>query len=188
MRKLNAWLLVLTLALASCAACAGTQPPTKLPTAQCEAPVGLVERAIDDARGAMALPAAGAGLDIGAVPVRRMNSRQRPASLITIGSLVILQYDRELIEQVICRYGYDAAVGVFAHEYGHLLDGLRDEPQTELSADAWAGCAMAAMGGSTQGYNAFIASLPYGGDHPPPDDRALATDAGFNACNEALWQ
>ncbi len=65
---------------------------------------------------------------------------------------IAIHYDGEWMDTVLRRYGYAAAVGVFGHEFGHVL-ALGG---SELEADRWAGCTLATLGLDAYPFSALL--------------------------------
>ncbi len=88
------------------------------------------------------------------------------------------------------RFGFGAMVGVFGHELGHVIDfTYNPEPAhshiRELRADAWAGCALAGAGISTQGLEQALEhslAIYETETHPGWEVRVEAVRWGWAAC------
>lgn len=90
-----------------------------------------------------------------------------------------IHYDPSALRSVSRRYGYSSAVGVFAHEYGHILCMSQHLDETQECADAWAGCALAREGYEPFQYLRLINDV----DIKHIETRHAATWRGWNRCN-----
>ena len=93
-------------------------------------------------------------------------------------------YQGDELAEVFRRWGPAAVAGVAAHERGHSFGYVPEGlmmllPYPELSADAWAGCALARLDLDPAPYLAVVRNLD-AADYP---DRARATAAGMEACD-----
>lgn len=97
-------------------------------------------------------------------------------------------YSRSECENVRDVYGFAAVFGVFGHELGHVIDssailsGELTYVEAQLSADAWAGCALAIRGFDVAPFAALLAA-------EETENAAIRTDAteqGFKSCAE-IW-
>jgi len=99
-------------------------------------------------------------------------------------------YNPSFLSQIVQQYGGGATFGILAHEFGHHIDFHTTAPwmnnswSRELKADAWAGCALARVGGSTgQIENALQAIAAYPSQsHPGWQQRHQAVRTGFINC------
>ncbi len=103
----------------------------------------------------------------------------------------LIRYNRAFIANAFARFGRDAVFGVFAHEVGHHIDFHFSRPgwmsnswTRELSADAWAGCALAASGKGTDSIVKLL-RLISGPGYPSAKDRRRAVETAHNACRDA---
>lgn len=87
-------------------------------------------------------------------------------------------YDPSAMRLVARRYGYSAAVGVFGHEFGHVLCMARRLDETQECADAWAGCALVREGYEPFEYLRLINDV----DVAHYETRHAATWRGWNRC------
>lgn len=99
-------------------------------------------------------------------------------------------YNPNFINQVANQFGGGATFGILAHEFGHHIDfhttplWMNNSWSRELKADAWAGCALARVGGSTQQIeNSLKAIAAYPSpSHPGWQQRHQAVRTGFINC------
>lgn len=97
---------------------------------------------------------------------------ERVAS-ISIGRAIVLVLNRVDLQRLDAVHGIDAAFGVIAHEFGHVVAW----PDTSQStADYWAGCILRAAGREVQPFANALATLGAG-----PDRVAAARD-GWESC------
>jgi len=175
--------LVMSLWLIGCCSAVSLEPD-HLPA---PAPTGDVERAYDEAAQAMDLFCGGCKprlIQTGATAV---------AAIVVLADdqRVYVLYNRQALQRMVDRYGYEAAVGVFAHELGHLQDLLTDVElsgvEAELSADAWAGCALAITRGDIAPLQDYLlAEAKPSAVHSDPDVRAQAIEDGYATCS-GIW-
>jgi len=102
-----------------------------------------------------------------------------------------ISYNPDFLNNIRNMYGGGATFGIIAHEFGHHID-FHSTPQwmnnswsRELKADAWAGCALARVGGNTQQIeNALRAIAAYpSSSHPGWRHRHQAIREGFISCS-----
>lgn len=101
-----------------------------------------------------------------------------------------LVYNPNFMAQVENDYGSGATFGILAHEFGHHIDfhttpaWMNNSWSRELKADAWAGCALARVGGGTrQIENSLRAIAAYPSpSHPGWQQRHQAVRTGFTNC------
>jgi hypothetical protein len=101
-----------------------------------------------------------------------------------------IAYNPDFLNQVANQFGGGATFGILAHEFGHHIDFHTTAPwmnnswSRELKADAWAGCALARVGGNTQQIeNALRAIAAYPApSHPGWQQRHQAVRTGFINC------
>lgn len=100
---------------------------------------------------------------------------------------VCVVYDPTQIKGIIRRYGYAAAVGIVAHELGHVVELRRESPETafygaisEPAADEWAGCALARQGLPIAPFQRFLKDNGEGSS-----ERLNAIAQGFNRCHSS---
>jgi hypothetical protein len=101
-----------------------------------------------------------------------------------------LAYNPGFLNQVAGQYGGGATFGILSHEFGHHIDFHTTPPwmnnswSRELKADAWAGCALARVGGNTQEIeNSLRAIAAYpSSTHPGWQQRHHAVRVGFTNC------
>lgn len=89
-------------------------------------------------------------------------------------------YDDERQRATVERYGYGVAVGIFAHELGHLK-GLREGDLSEAYADWYAGCVLAREGFGPDRYVEFLDD--HGEAFPA---RVQATQGGWASCRDEV--
>jgi hypothetical protein len=102
-------------------------------------------------------------------------------------------YNPDFLWDVEKKIGRGAVFGIFAHEVGHVADTrqnvswMLDSWSKELRADAWAGCALARGGLSTDEMRlALLAISKYPSEsHPDWSLRIPALEAGYSACGGA---
>ncbi len=143
----------------------------------------LVERAYADASMAMQF------FCKGRCEIPLMQSKHTPAAQVMLinGEPRIMMYNRDAMAGFIDEFGYAAVVGVFAHEIGHIVDLADGDTPEELSADAWAGCALGLMGESPEAYALLLAvHAPITDVHPDPAIRRTAAIDGHNMCVDLL--
>ena len=99
-------------------------------------------------------------------------------------------YNPNFMDQISQQFGGGATFGILAHEFGHHIDfhttasWMNNSWSRELKADAWAGCALARMNGSTsqiEGALQAIAAHP-SPSHPGWQQRHNAVRTGFVNC------
>lgn len=101
-----------------------------------------------------------------------------------------IAYNPGFMNQIANTFGPGATFGILAHEFGHHIDFHTTPPwmnnswSRELKADAWAGCALARVGGNTgQIENALRAIAAYpSASHPGWQYRHNAVRTGFINC------
>ncbi|WP_188860319.1 hypothetical protein [Marinobacterium nitratireducens] len=101
-----------------------------------------------------------------------------------------IAYNPDFMNDIANRYGGGATFGILAHEFGHHIDfhstpaWMNNSWSRELKADAWAGCALARVGGSTQQIeNSLRAIAAYPAPtHPGWQQRHHAVRTGFTNC------
>lgn len=103
----------------------------------------------------------------------------------------IITYNPNFLARASANFGADAVFGVFAHEIGHHIDFHFSRPgwmnnswTRELSADAWAGCALAASGKGTDSIVKLL-RLISGHGYPSAKDRRHAIETAHKACSNA---
>lgn len=181
LRLILAWLL----AFGACAACGPMPPrPGRTPTQQ-YAETALVDRALQDAVDALVEPARGLGVDLrrGKIHTLETEAVSYAAMYFYSDGHITLAYNRRQFLVVIRRHGYDAAVGIFAHEVGHLVDRVAEQPGGELSADAWAGCALAVRRANPGGLVDLMSGWDADAEHPAGDVRAQSVMNGYAVCS-----
>ncbi|HEY4184375.1 MAG TPA: hypothetical protein VGP07_04865 [Polyangia bacterium] len=105
-----------------------------------------------------------------------------------------IAYNPAFLDGAVKSYGPGASLGILAHEIGHHVDSIVPPPPwinadwgNELRADAWAGCALARLGGKpaeVKGALQAIALAPSSA-HPAWSVRAAALQKGFSGCGGA---
>jgi hypothetical protein len=159
-------------------------PPVQRPAISTQAAEAvLIDRALADAIDALSIPALAFGVDLhrGKLPTLETENTLAAMRFDASGHITLL-YNRKWLASVIRRHGYDAAVGIFAHEIGHLLDFVANLPTSELSADSWAGCAIAVRRGDLDGLVALVSSWPADDNHPIGTERAKSIQEGYGMC------
>jgi hypothetical protein len=111
------------------------------------------------------------------------------AAVIGSGQSKIV-YNPSFLTKISQQFGGGATFGILAHEFGHHIDfhttpsWMNNSWSRELKADAWAGCALARLGGSTnQIENSLTAIAAYpSASHPGWQQRHQALRTGFVNC------
>lgn len=103
-----------------------------------------------------------------------------------------IEYSPAFLEKVEEIFGADARLGVIAHELGHHVDvigapapWLDPAWDSELRADAWAGCALAKAGRTTEGLKETLRAVSVQPTAKPDrvwDQRWQALQRGFEGC------
>ena len=127
----------------------------------------------------------------GTVGVVRNPTSPNAITLATEGRASKIAYSPAFVDTVARLYGPGATLGIFAHEIGHHVDANSPAPAwmaarwgSELRADAWAGCALAKVGGKATDMRAAVQALatyPSAG-HPPWAERAVVLQTGYRSC------
>lgn len=149
----------------------------------------LFERAAAEAHGALSL-----AIPLGPYEVVPSSKASLAAALIRSYSTTIL-YNRPAMVAHYEQHGYAAVVAIFAHEFGHVLDAHQGACKVatatctsapvqccELSADEWAGCALAYLGLPVDEAARAWAAMVADAEHPPGPERAQALLAAHAAC------
>ena len=102
-----------------------------------------------------------------------------------------IAYNSAFLERVQRVYGPDATFGILAHEVGHHVD-MNGNPaawmdlswNSEVRADAWAGCALAKAGMKTEGLKAALraAVSSFSNADPVWESRSFALQRGYESC------
>lgn len=107
----------------------------------------------------------------------------------------VIRYNSSFMRSIVNKFGSLAAIGIFAHELGHLIDftqnpGNFPSAQREANADQYAGCAFALAGASPRNLVPFInAILSLGASspqYPIPAARAQHVRAGYYSCRNII--
>lgn len=121
--------------------------------------------------------------------VSNQSTANASATAMGMGQTMI-SYSPQFLTRIEQQYGAGATFGILAHEFGHHIDFHTTAPwmntswSRELKADAWAGCALARVGGSTAQIEASlqaIAAFP-SPSHPSWQQRVPAVRTGFANC------
>ena len=105
-------------------------------------------------------------------------------------------YSPRFLASVRKSYGPLGSFGLFAHQLGHHLDAIGNRPawmkeawDGELSADAWAGCAMAKAELKPSGLQAALLVLSEypSPRHPAWGERRAAITEGYKQCGGACF-
>lgn len=130
----------------------------------------------------------GACDDCASIPVYASSDvGEAGASMRWHWGLPSVTYAAPWLDALEARYGHTVAVWVFAHEFGHRIDGWAPEGSwgRELVADAWAGCALARLGMPIEATEAAlheaISPTPTP-THPAYAARIEATRHGARVC------
>lgn len=118
---------------------------------------------------------------------------QNPTAAVAmawVGDSSTIVYDARAMNTLLFsrEYGLFATYGILAHEIGHHIahhqKGLGPGWEAELTADYWAGCALAQLGVGTISYIRALQYLsPFDtATHPGWQKRAAAVDIGFRSC------
>lgn len=93
-------------------------------------------------------------------------------------------YDGVWIQELVRAFGPEVEVWAFAHEYGHWINGYEEGWKAELSADDYAGCALARLGADPEPVlRAMVAISPAATwSHPGFELRRLAVQVGYGRC------
>lgn len=109
-------------------------------------------------------------------------------SVLVFGGQRYLGYSRDHLAEVGQLYGRDAVVGIFGHEWGHVIDSTYNLPLEESSADSRAGCILAIVGGDTEPLQRFLlAASGEGVTYATAIQRGGDIDSGFESC-EGIWR
>jgi hypothetical protein len=114
------------------------------------------------------------------------------------GAYPVVRYDPERMGRIVALHGHSAAVGIFAHELGHVYSRRVNGParcpypateeqiaacqREELSADAYAGCLLVALGHDVAPFQSWLATTTKGLIHPAGDERGEAVRIGAERC------
>ena len=102
-----------------------------------------------------------------------------------------IAYSPSFVKSVQTTYGPIATLGIFAHELGHHLEATGNRPawmkaswDSELRADAWAGCAMAKAELKPSGLQAVLLALSEypSAKHPAWSARRPVITEGYKQC------
>lgn len=103
-----------------------------------------------------------------------------------------IRYNPTFIYEVAKNHGSNAAIGIFAHELGHLIDffinkGQIPQAQREAIADKYAGCVFALAGypeNSLIGLARSIHSMGASPIYPTPVQRVQLIRMGYRFCRK----
>ena len=118
-------------------------------------------------------------------PNRVDTLRTAYAMLVTMYGGENVMANHEWLALVADEYGYAAAVGVYAHELGHMPqvgDAMGVDSNTQQGADAVAGCALAILGLPVDGYTQLMKDLM--GDKSLP--RVMAAEYAHTNCDQGM--
>ena len=102
----------------------------------------------------------------------------------------IIRYNAGFMNRTARSYGNFAAIGIFAHELGHIIDfsqnqGQIPQPQREATADRYAGCVFALAGHPESDLLSLARSLHAMGaspGYPTPAERVQLVRIGYRQC------
>lgn len=96
-----------------------------------------------------------------------------------IEDVLVVAFSRAAVLEIREAYGYDALVGIAAHELGHAIDMTEGRRPTEESAHAWAGCGLRRAGYEVDTYARLLTDRALMGDK-----MATMAKAGWEACGQ----
>jgi len=102
----------------------------------------------------------------------------------------IIRYNSEFMQKTMQSYGSLAAIGVLAHELGHIIDLNQNRfkisrTQREANADRYAGCAFALAGhpmSDLMGLAQSLYAMKPSPGYPTPSQRVKFIHVGYSQC------
>lgn len=103
-----------------------------------------------------------------------------------------IRYNTGFMNQTVQNFGNYAAIGVLAHELGHIIDFAQQpqqlsQAQREATADRYAGCAFALAGhpeSDLQGLASSLHAIGASPGYPTPSQRVQLVRSGYHQCSQ----